>query len=297
MDKSEIIKQIKQYAFTFVVQLKYREDERAYIDYYCSDSDKDLAFKIEDCFGIEEGDEYEIIYTMSNDFNNDNFLSDMLISELTGDCTIQDEDYAKYSVGYISVLYNECCYTDEGKQYKKDILNSVLKYLDLRRQKPIASHVINELFKIFGIEKDSKLNHRKQIELILDPSANGDILYQLAKKDYAKVVGKHLDRIGSAYKIQEEKSQYRRGVLFLKLFDYLNESHFLLSKFSYEDGAIKNYTTYMRLMASYFGFKSPPTYREGALKSYKETGKKSALYETIINEHRDVWWGFTKVPL
>lgn len=295
MDKSEIIKQIKQYAFTFVVQLKYREDDRTYIDYYCSDSDIDLAFKIEDSFGIEEGDKYEIIYTMSNDFNNDNFLSDMLISELKGDCPIQDEDFAKYSVGYISVLYNECCHTDEGEQYKKDILISVLKYLDLRKQKPITLHVMNELFKIFGIEKDSKLNYRKQIELILDPTINGDILYKLAKKEFAKVVGNHLDKIGSAYKIQEEKSQYRRGVLFLKLFDYLNESHFLLPKFSYEDGAIRNYTTYMQLMASYYGFKNPPTYREGVLKRYKETGKKSALYDIIRNEHMDVWLGFTKV--
>ena len=295
MDKSEILKQIKQYAFTFVVQLKYREDERAQIDYFCSDSDIDLAFKIEDSFGIEEGDKYEIIYEMSNDFNSDDFLSDSIIQQLEGSCAIEDEDYAKYSVGYISVLYNECCYTDEGKQYKKDILKSVLKYMDLRKQKPITLHVINELFKIFGREKDSKLNYRKQIELILDPTINGDILYKLAKKEFAKVVGNHLDKIGSAYKIQEEKSQYRRGVLFLKLFDYLNESHFLLPKFSYEDGAIRNYTTYMQLMASYYGFKNPPTYREGVLKRYKETGKKSALYDIIRNEHMDVWLGFTKV--
>ena len=167
--------------------------------------------------------------------------------------------------------------------------------MDLRKQKPITLYVINELFKIFGIEKDSKLNYRKQIELILDPTVNGDILYKLAKKEFAKVVGNHLDKIGSAYKIQEEKSQYRRGVLFLKLFDYLNESHFLLPKFSYEDGAIRNYTTYMQLMASYYGFKNPPTYREGVLKRYKETGKKSALYDIIRNEHMDVWLGFTKV--
>lgn len=288
MNKSEIIKQIKQYAFTFVVQLKYREDERAYIDYYCSDSDKDLAFKIEDCFGIEEDDEYEIIYTMSNDFNNDNFLSDMLISELTGDCTIQDEDFAKYSVGYISVLYNECCHTNEGKQYKKDILNSVLKYLDLRRQKPIASHVINELFKIFGIEKDSKLNHRKQIELILGDLTDEGVIYQLSNKDREKNVRYYLDRVGDAYKIHEEKSQYRIGVLFLRLHEALSTSNFISPTFTDKNKKIKNYNKFMSLMASYYRVKEIK-YRRVVLENYREKGMKSTLYSRIRNEHNTAW--------
>lgn len=278
-----------QYGYTYVVKCKYHEGDEVFCC-FCSDSYSVSLKEIEQYLDLEEGDEFEIIYQWSNDFNFNDVLSDKIIYQLKGDCTLNDKEYTKYSIGYISFVYNNCI--SEKEQYKKDVLSQMLRYIDLRRQNLMTIYVATEILKIFGIEIDERVNLRKQIELNIEPNVNEDILYQLSKKGYAKIVGHHLDKIGSAYKIYGEKSIYRIGILFLRMYEGLNERGFLSSTFN-NNGKIKNYTKLMRLMSSYYGI-STPTYREAVLRMYKENGAKSTLFNTIRNEHIDVWLSLMK---
>lgn len=289
MDKNENTKKVEQYRYTYVVRYKYHEDGFETIGYYCSDSDTDLTKEIEVHFEIEEGDEYEIIYEVANDFNLDDYLSDTIVYLLKGDSKVKDNDYAKYHIAYIQYICNNCFFDkDKGSEYKKNVLSSVLKNLDLRKRSPMVKYVAYEILKIFNIQKDCNLNVRKQIELILDIQANGDIIYQLTTPYYIKSVQHHLDRIGNAYKIFEEKSQYRIGVLFLRIHKAFSENRFLKPKFVGDKGGIRNYTKFVDLLASYYGI-DPPTYREKVLRDYIEKGERHTLYSTIKQEHNDVW--------
>lgn len=280
-----------QYGYTYVVKYKYHDDNVEEIGYYCSDSDSVSLDEIKKQFEFEDEDEYEIVYQWSNDFNLDKILSDKVIFQLEGNGSLNDKEYAIYSIGYILILYNENIIGRE--QYKKEVLTAVLKYMDLRKQNLSTIYVVNGILGIFGIERNNNVNLRKQIELYLDPKANGEILYQLASSRYAKIVGHHLEKIGSVYKIHEEKSLYRIGVLFLRIFDALNGSGFLSSKFTYKDGRIGSYSKFMTLMSSYYGVANL-NYREGVLRTYTEKGAKSSLYNIIRNEHLDVWLPFIK---
>ena len=170
-------KQVKQYGYTYVIRYKCHEDDKEFIKFYCSDS---YEFPTEEEIEFEEGDEYEIICQVANDFNSDDYLSDDVIHLLQGDWEIKDENYAKYHIAYIEVIYNECWYKkDEGDEYKKHVLTSILKYLDLRKKSPLVKYVADEILKIFCIEKDNKHNIRKQLELILDAQADDNFLNQL----------------------------------------------------------------------------------------------------------------------
>ena len=177
---------------------------------------------------------------------------------------------------------------EKREDYKNSVLKSVLKCMDLRSQNPVTIYVIDWILSYFNIQRNYNQNVRKQIELILEPKDNDYILLELAKTSFEKPLRRHLDKIGEAYRIHEEKSQYRIGVLFLKFFD--TQKHLLSPSFikSDSDKEIKNYSKYMKLMASYYGIDTP-TYREGILRKYKEQGMKSPLISTIRNEHMDVW--------
>ena len=293
MDKRENMKQQEQYGYTYVVRYKYHEDDdKEYHGYYCCDSYDVPTNEIEEHFEIEEGDEYEIIYEVANDFSSDVYLSDAVIQLLQGDCEIEDEDFAQYYIAYIEVIYNECWYKkDAGDEYKRNVLSSMQKYIDLRKRSPMIKYVADKILDIFAIEKDNNLNVRKQIELILDAQVNENILSQLIQPNYIKSAQRHLDEIGAAYKIAEEKSLYRIGVLFLRVFKAFSQNGFILPKFIKRDGSIRNYTKLMKILANYYGIE-PPTYREGKLMNYKEKGEKYTLYSTIKQEHNIVWLRF-----
>lgn len=286
MNKSDIAKQIKQYEWTYIVRYKYHEDKSDFIDYYCFDSD-DIPSdeKLKEHFYIEEGDEFEILYQWANDFNEDDVLSDGVIWLLQGKSDLDDIQYAKYNTLYISYIAYHV-YGDERKQYQRDVLASVLKYMDLRKQNSMTKYIVLEIFRIFDIEKDSSLNLRKQIELILEPKANDEILSKLVKVDYVKAMRKHLDRLGEEYQLSEEKSKYRIGVIFLRFF---YECTVWQPSFYNEDKTIRKYSEYMRLMAKYFGLDDEIKYREDKLKQYKPYGVARPLYSTIKAEHYDVW--------
>ena len=229
----------------------------------------------------------------NNNFNYDDYLSDDVVYALKGDKHIfgdgSEKEKARWYVAYIGELYDRFFWNKEKREdYKNSVLRSVLKCMDLRSQNPVTIYVIDWILFYFNIQRNYNLNVRKQIKLILEPKDNDYILLELAKTSFEKPLRRHLDKIGEAYRIHEEKSQYRIGVLFLKFFD--TQKHLLSSSFikPNSDKEIKNYSKYMKLMASYYGIDTP-TYREGILRKYKEQGMKSSLISTIRNEHMDVW--------
>ena len=294
MDKSEVARRVRENVYTYIV--KYQKNGNIRIMPICTDDNVFPSDFIEEELELGEGD-YKVIFEIRNEFGLDDFLSDEIINWLDGlgtftnESSLSNDEVARYVAGYIDYLYNYCGWYDErGRQILKyETLSSILKYMDLRKGHPMAKRVIVGILEFFAISCDEKLNLRNQIEQVLSQNDKGDILIQLAKTDFIKIVRQHLDKIGNAYMITEEKSQYRIGVLFLKMYYAFSKSGFLLPKHIKEDGSVRNYTRFMQLMANYYGINNPPTYREGVLKGYREKGMKHTLYATIKKEHYDVW--------
>jgi len=278
-------------AWTHVI--RWWDDEygkaEAEVDYYITDNYDISSSEIELNFGVWDKEHWEMLAIIPNIFNYDDYLSDDVIFSLKNKEFILDKDVARWNVAYVKELYDRF-YMDKEKRedYKKSVLKSVLKYMDLRRQNPMTQQVVDEIFSMFYIRRNENLNLRKQIELILKPKDNDYILNQLAQKDSKETLRLHLDKIGEAYRIYEEKSQYRIGVLFIKFFD--TQTTWLSPSFIYSksEKKIKNYSKYMKLMASYYGI-DPPTYREGILRKHKEQGEERTLISTIRHEDNHVW--------
>lgn len=287
----------KGITYTYVVKWEDKKHGETGFDYFYSDL-HDISSMVDEHYEFEGGGEikYEIWYIETNNFVNDEYLTFDITRALKGDTPVfenknEDErkEEARWYAAYIKELYDRFRIDKEKREdYKKSILESVLKFLDLRRQNPMTIYVIDEIFNIFDIKRNTNLNVRKQIELILRPKDNDYILIKLAKVGSEKTLRLHLDKIGEAYRIHEEKSQYRIGVLFLKFYD--TQRHLLSPSFIKPDSdkEIKNYSKYMKLMASYYGIDTP-TYREGILRKHKEQGMKQPLISTIRNEHMQVW--------
>ena len=270
----------------------------AEVDCYVTDSyDVSLSNILLHCDAWDE-DHLEVLEIIPNNFSYDDYLSDDVVYALKGDTPLlfiyENEEkgrmnVARWYVAYIGELYDRFFWNKEKREdYKNSVLKSVLKCMDLRRQNPVTIDVIDWILFYFNIQRNYNLNVRKQIKLILEPKENDYILLELAKTSFEKTLRRHLDKIGEAYRIHEEKSQYRIGVLFLKFYDTQRK---LLSPSFIKPNSnkeIKNYSKYMKLMASYYGIDTP-TYREGILRKYKEQGMKSSLISTIRNEHMDVW--------
>ena len=266
----------------------------AEVDCYVTDN-YDVSFsEIQHHFDVWDEEHWEMLEIIpNNNFNYDDYLSDDVVYALKGDKHIfgdgSEKEKARWYVAYIGELYDRFHMDKEKREdYKNSVLKSVLKCMDLRRQNPVTIYVIDWILFYFNIQRNYNLNVRKQIKLILEPKENDYILLELAKTSFEKTLRRHLDKIGEAYRIYEEKSQYRIGVLFLKFFD--TQKHLLSPNFikPNSDKEIKNYSKYMKLMASYYGIDTPK-YREGILRKYKEQGMKSFLISTIRNEHMDVW--------
>ena len=293
MDRKEPI-EVRRYRYTYVIRCKYAENKESEIGYICSDSDVPLSdWQITDRFDMhEDGDEWEELRIVENVFNDD-FLSSDLEGIFGGGCQFYTIDDVNDCLGYIDYIANyEVGYGDEHDEYKKNVLKSVLEHLDLRKRNSIMDYAINRLlWNIFGIERNKRLNPRKQIELVLQPKANDEILSKLVKADYIKAMRRHLDRLGAEYHLEEETSKYRIGVIFLHFF---YECGVWLPSFYNKDNKIRNYSEYMRLMSHYFGFVDEMKYREEKLKQYKPIGSNRTLYSTIKSEHFGVWMNLPK---
>ena len=294
MDKSEITSRIRDCKYTHIV--KFYQDGVSRIIPLCTVDGVLPIDYIEEELHLKQN-EYKVVFEIGNEFGLDDYLSDNIIdwldpygSTYTNESSLTDNEVAKYVAAYIDYLYNYCGWGDnkDKETLKRETLLSIVKYMDLRKKHPMTIPIIVEILNFFNIAYDTSLNLRTQIEQVLN-STTTDILNQLAKPDFAKILRRHLDKIGEAYKIIEEKSQYRIGILYLKMFYAFSKSGFLQSKHIKEDGSIRNYTRYMQLMTNYYGLNSVPTYREGVLKRYREKGAKNTLYATIKGEHYDVW--------
>lgn len=282
--------EVGQLLYVYKVRYKYAVEEEYEIGYICTNSDIPLSdWVIEDRFDLmEEGDEWETLEVFESVFNFDDFLCDELVAVLMGSYQGFTIDEINDYIGYIDYIINYEIGYNERSEYKKHILKSVLKKLDLRKRNSLMDYTLNRLLNnILGlIEIDIKTNFRRQIELILEPKANDEILSKLVKVDYVKAMRKHLDRLGEEYQLSEEKSKYRIGVIFLRFF---YECTVWQPSFYNEDKTIRKYSEYMRLMAKYFGLDDEIKYREDKLKQYKPHGVARPLYSTIKTEHYNVW--------
>jgi len=282
--------EIRRYTYTYIIRCKYGVNTESEIGYICTDSEVPLSeWDITDHFDMrDDGDEWEILRVVSNDFSYDDFLSNDLVGIFDGSYQSVSNDDVNDCLGYIEYIANyEERYGDGHDEYKRNIFKSVLEHLDLRKQNPIMEYAINRLlWNVFGIERNKKLNPRKQIELILQPNVNDEILYKLVKTDYIKAMRKHLDRLGEEYHLAEETSKYRIGIVFLRFF---YECNVWLPSFYNNNKKIRNYSEYMRLMSQYFGFSDEMNYREEKLKQYRPVGAIRPLYQTIKTEHYGVW--------
>lgn len=282
--------EIRRYTYTYIIRCKYGANSESEIGYICTDSEVPLSeWSIADRFDMrDDGDEWEKLRVITNDFSYDDFLSNDLVGIFDGSYQCLTNDDVNDCLGYVEYIANyEIGFGDEHDEYKKNVLKSVLEHLDLRKQNPTMDYAVNRLlWNIFGIERDKKLNPRKQIELILHPKANDEILSKLVKTDYIKAMRRHLDRLGAEYHLEEETSKYRIGVVFLRFF---YECSVWLPSFYNDDKTIRNYSEYMRLMSQYFGFVDEMKYREEKLKQYKPIGAVRTLYSTIKTEHYGVW--------
>ena len=311
MEKSNLIKVYPKFGYTAIIRYKRQTDVYDSIGYYYLDYYEPKLEDIRDYFHFGNGDDFQIWECRHECFFYDDYLSDEIVEILICDEKIECDNRSKKGVekiiAYIIAIYEKCHNNKkERREYAKNVLTSVLKYLDLRKQNPIASYVASEILNIFNAERDDNLNVREQIKLFLEPKGDDSELYLLVKEDCVRVAQRHLDRIGEAYKITEEKSLYRIGVLFLRIHKAFSESRFLRPRFIKDkdkavsvkkttskntkkhEGEIRHYSEFMELLASYYGI-SKPTYRELVLRDYREKGERYTLYSLIKTEHMDIW--------
>lgn len=281
LDDSTIV---RHYDYTYIIRYRYSEEADSRIGYYCNNTydfyptDSELV----DFFNIEDGDEIEILSQVANDFNNDEILSDAVISLLNGTSTLNEEEYIDECLGYIKYI-SETLYAEELQCYKSEVMKSVLLFMgDLRKQSAIVEITIKRLFKLFGIERDENISIRKQIEQIANPKTDNEILLKLAEPQDIRLLRRHLDWMGRLFNIKEEKSRYMVGVVFLL---FSERCKLLLPSVRY------NMTKCFGLLADYYGIESP-TYRQNDLRTHEievKGGRRKKLYDVILGRNGDFW--------
>lgn len=275
---------VQHYDYTYVVRYRYSEEDESRKGYYCNDTYDfyPTEDELKDFFNIEDGDELEILGQIGNDFNNDEILSDDIVSYLKGSpYAIKDKEYADDCLGYI-IYASNILHLEEWKAYKVEVMKSVLIHLDLRKQNPMMEYVLDRLFKIFAIERDNTVSLRKQIELIANPKAFNEILLKLAEPQDIKLLRRDLDWMDRLFHISEEKSRYTVGVLFLL---FSERCKFLLPSVKF------NMTKCFGLLADYYGIEAP-TYRQNELRTHEievKGGKRRKLYDVMLSRNGDFW--------
>lgn len=277
---------VRHYDYTYIIRYRYSEEDNSRIGYYCNDTydfyptDSELV----GFFNIEDGDEIEILSQVANDFNNDEILSDAVISLLNGTSTLNEEEYIDECLGYIAYI-SETLYGEERECYKRDVMKSVLLFMgDMRKQNAIVEITIKRLFKLFAIERIENISIRKQIEQIADPKTKNEILLQLAEPQDIRPLKGKLDWMGRLYNFKEEKSRYMIGVVFLLFSD---KCSLLLPSVRY------NMTKCFGLLADYYGIE-PPTYRQNDLRTYEievKGGRRQKLMDVVLGRNGDFWRG------
>lgn len=119
----------------------------------------------------------------------------------------------------------------------------------------------------------------KRLRSVLNHSNNDILLKMVAAKD-VRIVKSYLDRMEKLYKIKDEKSKYRVGIIFML---FIERCELLLPMVRC------NLSLGSSLMAEYYDI-DPPTYRKDKLISYCDKNQPlKPLYKIILNEQIAFW--------
>ena len=277
------------YEYTTAFRYVYENERKEYLYYHCSNeympTDKEIEV-IKDNLEIGDNDIFEFFGHTANEFNGDNYLSDRLRFALTSKETPQE--YADLQLAYITTQYI-------NKEDKIEIIKSLTKlyqqkcnFKQLRKMYKVNLYALNRLLYALDEKKEIKSTRRdfvvKQLRHILGYN-NDDVLLKLTSKENVRAVKHYLDKLEQLYKIKEERSQYRVGIITMLFIDRCN---LLLPAIQ---GKL---SVASKLIAEYYRIEAP-TYRRDVLYKYIDKNNPSIpLYKNILHEQEEFWYMLKK---
>ena len=139
-----------------------------------------------------------------------------------------------------------------------------------------TAHILDEKVEIKSTRRDFVV---KQLRHILGYN-NDEVLLKLAAPQNVKVVKHYLDKLEQLYKIKEETSQYRVGIILMLFIDRCK----LLLPTIQEKLSVAS-----KFIAEYYGIEAP-TYRRNVLYGYiDKNNPPNPLYKNILHEQEEFW--------
>ena len=243
-------------------------------------SDKKVD-EIKEDLEINDNDTFELFGHTANDFNGDDYLSDRLQYALTTEDT--PKEYVDLQLAYITTQYI-------NKEDKIGIIKSLIElyqqkcnFKQFRKMYKVNLYALNRLLYVLDEKVEIKSTRRdfvvKQLRHILGYN-NDEVLLKLAAPQNVKVVKHYLNKLEQLYKIKEETSQYRVGIILML---FIERCNLLLPTIQGKLSVASN------LIAEYYGIESP-TYRRNVLYGYIDKNNPSnPLYKNIIHEQEEFW--------
>lgn len=275
---------MKLYGYTTVFRYVYENEDIEDFYYFCTDeympSNREID-EVKDDLEIGCNDTFELFGHTANDFNGDKFLSDNARFVLTAEDA--PHEYVDLQLAYITTQHIE-------KEDKIRIINSLIKlyqkkcyFKQYRKMYKVNLYALNSLLYTLGENEKIKTTRKdfvvKQLKLILGHN-NDEVLLKLTSKENVRAVKKNLDKLEQLYKIKEEASQYRVGIILMLFIDRCN---LLLPTIQGKLSVASNF------IAEYYGIKAP-TYRRNILYKYIDKSNPSKpLYKNIIHEQEEFW--------
>lgn len=275
---------MKLYGYTTVFRYVYENENIENFYYFCSDeympSDKEVD-EIKGDLEISDNDTFELFGHTANDFNGDNYLSDRLRFALTTEDA--PKEYVDLQLAYITTQYID-------KEDKIGIIKSLIKlyqqkcnFKQFRKMYKVNLYALNGLLYALDEKEEIKSIRRdfvvKQLKHILGYN-NDEVLLKLTSKEHVRVVKHYLDKLEQLYKIKEETSQYKIGIVFML---FIERCNLLLPTIQGKLSVASNF------IAEYYGIEAP-TYRRNVLYGYIDKNNPSKpLYKNILHEQEEFW--------
>ena len=274
---------MKLYGYTTVFRYVYKKESIENFYYFCSDeympSDKEVD-EIKEDLEIGDNDTFELFGHTANDFNGDDYLSDRLNSALTVEDT--PKEYVDLQLAYITTQYTD-------KEDKIGLIKSLIKlyqqkciFKQFRKMYKVNLYALNKLLYVLDEKGEIKSTRRdvvvKQLRHILEN--NNEILLKLTSKENVRAVKRYLEKIEQLYKIKEETSRYRVGIILML---FIDRCSLLLPTIQGKLSVASNF------IAEYYGIEAP-TYRRNTLYKYIDKNNPTRpLYKNIIHEQEEFW--------
>lgn len=275
---------MKLYGYTTVFRYVFENENIDNFYYFCSDeympSDKEVD-EIKEDLEISDNDTFELFGHTANDFNGDNYLSDRLKYALATEDTPQE--YVDLQLAYITTQHID-------REDKIGIIKSLIElyqqkcnFKQFRKMYKVNLYALNRLLYVLDEKVEIKSTRRdfvvKQLRHILGYN-NDEVLLKLAAPQNVKVVKHYLDKLEQLYKIKEETSQYRVGIILMLFIDRCK----LLLPTIQEKLSVAS-----KFIAEYYGIEAP-TYRRNVLYGYiDKNNPPNPLYKNILHEQEEFW--------